>query len=162
MNDRVTFGLPKEWKHFKERHSVFLDRIPNLFSAIRIAFDRTGETSEPLDRAIFFSGRLCAEEFSEILLLCGNGYGVAALRLVRSMYEHSGLFSGAKAVSCGQAHSSARELVAQGKEAKLVAETLEISRSSLYCQGHETHREPILPAEYSLNIVSQVEIGLTL
>ena len=37
-------------------------------------------------------------------------------------------------MSCGQAHSSARELVAQGKEAKLVAETLEISRSSLYYQ----------------------------
>ena len=35
-------------------------------------------------------------------------------------------------MSCGQAHSSARELVAQGKEAKLVAATLEISRSSLY------------------------------
>jgi hypothetical protein len=35
-------------------------------------------------------------------------------------------------VSCGQAHSQARELVAQGKEAKLVAETLSISRSSLY------------------------------
>ena len=35
-------------------------------------------------------------------------------------------------MSCGQAHSSARELVAQGKETKLVAETLEISRSSLY------------------------------
>ena len=37
-------------------------------------------------------------------------------------------------MSCGQAHSSARELVAQGKEEKLVAETLEISRSSLYYQ----------------------------
>jgi hypothetical protein len=35
-------------------------------------------------------------------------------------------------VSCGQAHSSAREFVAQGKQRKLVAETLEISRSSLY------------------------------
>jgi putative transposase len=35
-------------------------------------------------------------------------------------------------VSCGQAHSSARELVAQGNETKLVAETLQISRSSLY------------------------------
>jgi hypothetical protein len=35
-------------------------------------------------------------------------------------------------VSCGPAHSSARELVAQGNEAKLVAETLAISRSSLY------------------------------
>jgi putative transposase len=37
-------------------------------------------------------------------------------------------------VSCGQAHSSARELVAQGKEPNLVAETLAISRSSLYYQ----------------------------
>ena len=37
-------------------------------------------------------------------------------------------------MSCGQAHSSARDLVAQGQEAKLVAETLEISRSSLYYQ----------------------------
>jgi putative transposase len=37
-------------------------------------------------------------------------------------------------VSCGQTHSQARELVAQGTEAKLVAETLAISRSSLYYQ----------------------------
>jgi transposase len=35
-------------------------------------------------------------------------------------------------VSCGQAHSSVRQLVAQGSEAKLVASTLGISRSSLY------------------------------
>ena len=38
-------------------------------------------------------------------------------------------------MSCGQAHSWARELVAQGKEVKLVAETLAISRSSLYYQA---------------------------
>ena len=37
-------------------------------------------------------------------------------------------------MSCGPVHSSARDLVAQGREAKLVAETLEISRSSLYCR----------------------------
>ncbi len=35
-------------------------------------------------------------------------------------------------MSCGQAHSSARELVARGQEAKLVAKTIGISRSSLY------------------------------
>jgi putative transposase len=40
-------------------------------------------------------------------------------------------------VSCGQAHSQARELVAQGKEAALVAETLSISRSSLYYRKRE-------------------------
>ena len=38
-------------------------------------------------------------------------------------------------MSCGPAHSSARQLVALGTEAKLVAETLEISRSSLYYQA---------------------------
>jgi len=37
-------------------------------------------------------------------------------------------------VSCGQAHSQARELVAQGYTATLVAATLAISRSSLYYQ----------------------------
>jgi hypothetical protein len=44
-------------------------------------------------------------------------------------------------VSCGQAHSSARELVAQGNEGKLVAETLQISRSSLYYQRREPGRD---------------------
>ena len=44
-------------------------------------------------------------------------------------------------MNCGQAHSSARELVAQGKETKLVAETLEISRSSLYYQRREPRRD---------------------
>jgi hypothetical protein len=35
-------------------------------------------------------------------------------------------------VSCGQSHSQARELVAHGKEATLVIDTLSISRSNLY------------------------------
>ena len=38
-------------------------------------------------------------------------------------------------MSCGQAHSSAREFVAQGNETKLVAGTRHISRSSLYYQA---------------------------
>ena len=38
-------------------------------------------------------------------------------------------------MSCGQAHSQARQLVAQGGESKLVAETVGISRSSLYYQS---------------------------
>lgn len=35
-------------------------------------------------------------------------------------------------MSCGQAHSSAKQFVAQGCEVKLVAETIGVSRSSLY------------------------------
>ncbi len=37
-------------------------------------------------------------------------------------------------MSCGQAHSPALQLVAQGGEVKLVAETIAISQSSLYFQ----------------------------
>lgn len=37
-------------------------------------------------------------------------------------------------MSCGQVHSQARQLVAEGRQPKLVAQTLEISRSSLYYQ----------------------------
>ena len=32
-------------------------------------------------------GRHVPEDFSEILLLCGNGYGIGALKLLRGMYE---------------------------------------------------------------------------
>lgn len=35
-------------------------------------------------------------------------------------------------MSCGQLHSQARECVAEGQAAVLVAATLEVSRSSLY------------------------------
>jgi hypothetical protein len=85
----VTFGLPGEWDSFKVRHALFLERFHSVEVALKLAFDRTLSGSEPLDKVIFFSGCLCAEEFSEILLLCGNGYGVAALRLVRGMYERA-------------------------------------------------------------------------
>ena len=37
-------------------------------------------------------------------------------------------------MSCGQVHSQARQLVAEGRQPKLVAATLAISRSSLYYQ----------------------------
>jgi hypothetical protein len=89
MNRNVIFGIPEEWNQFENRHSLFIERLSNLTEAFRIAFDWTADTSSPLDRAIYFSGRLCVEEFSEVLLLCGNGYGVAALRLIRGMYERT-------------------------------------------------------------------------
>lgn len=48
-------------------------------------------------------------------------------------------------MSCGQAHSSARQFLARGCEAKLVAETIGVSRSSLYYRsrgrtGHADRR----------------------
>lgn len=83
----IRFGIPEEWTHFGEHHQLFLDRFPNLRAAMHAAFLREVRASEPVDRIVFFAGRLCVEEFMEILLLCGNGYGIAALKIVRGMFE---------------------------------------------------------------------------
>ncbi len=83
----VQFGLPDEWEQFGRSHLLFLERFPNLKEAMNIALIRQGTTSEPVDRVVFFSGRLCAEDFMEILLLCGNGYGIGALKILRGMFE---------------------------------------------------------------------------
>jgi hypothetical protein len=42
---------------------------------------------EPIDRFVSFYERLCCEDFFEVLLCCGNGYGVAALKLLSTLYE---------------------------------------------------------------------------
>jgi Family of unknown function (DUF5677) len=86
-NYAIQFGIPDEWVEFAEDHKLFLERFPNLKEAMNVAFVRQGATSEPVDRVVFFSGRLCTEDFMEILLLCGNGYGIGALKIVRGMYE---------------------------------------------------------------------------
>jgi uncharacterized protein DUF5677 len=81
------FGMSDEWTSFAASHQPFLERFPNLRSALKIAFIRQQRTSEPVDRVVFFGGRLCVEDFMEILLLCGNGYGIGALKILRGMYE---------------------------------------------------------------------------
>ena len=85
----VVFGYPEEWSAFTTRHPEFLKRFPNLLKALDTAFMRTWQSSALLDRIIYFLGRLVLEEFMEILLLCANGYGIGAQKLVRGMYERA-------------------------------------------------------------------------
>lgn len=39
------------------------------------------------ERLIFFLGRMVADDFGEILMLSGNGYGFGAYKILRGMYE---------------------------------------------------------------------------
>jgi hypothetical protein len=47
------------------------------------------KSHKPADRIGFYLGRICVEEFSEILLLAGNGHGLGALKILRGMYERA-------------------------------------------------------------------------
>lgn len=88
-NAQLIFGIQEEWENFRERHVLFFEKFPNLRTAMATAFLRKGSSAEAIDRFVFLYGRLCCEDFHEVLLCCGNGYGFAALKLVRSLYERA-------------------------------------------------------------------------
>jgi Family of unknown function (DUF5677) len=89
MAEKITFGRPVEQQNFSELHHLFFERFPNLQTALNIAFLRQETTTGMADMVVFFLGRVCVEDFMEILLLCGNGYGTGAMKLVRGMYERA-------------------------------------------------------------------------
>jgi hypothetical protein len=66
---------------------LFLERFPHITDVIREALSRVIEESEPIERFVMLYGRLCVEDFYEIMLCCGNGYGFEALKLLRGLYE---------------------------------------------------------------------------
>jgi hypothetical protein len=83
------YGFPDECQKFDERHPLWQEILVNLARALNIAFTRVQITHGPEDKLIYFFGGICSEDFMEILLLCYHGYGVAASKLVRSMYERT-------------------------------------------------------------------------
>ncbi len=85
----LSFGYPEESEKFQQRHPLWPQRFENLVRAINTAFTRTQTMSEPIDKLVYLYGRMCAEDFMEVLLVCGNGYGAAGMKLLRSMYEHA-------------------------------------------------------------------------
>jgi Family of unknown function (DUF5677) len=83
------FGFPDANEDFERRHPLFPDRMTNLVAALNIAFVREQEVREVIEKFVYFFGILIAEDFMEIILVASNGYGAAATKLLRSMYEHT-------------------------------------------------------------------------
>lgn len=86
-DDQLIFGFPEEWADFRKRHPTFLQRFTHITEATRAAFARVMIESNEIERFVMLYGRLCLEDFHEIMLCCGNGYGFAALKLLRGLYE---------------------------------------------------------------------------
>lgn len=85
--NQLIFGFPEEWAAFQKRHPTFLERFTHITEATRVAFSRVMDESSAIERFVMLYGRLCVEDFHEIMLCCGNGYGFAALKLLRGLYE---------------------------------------------------------------------------
>ena len=88
MSSGPIVGNPDQWERFVKEFPALAEKLPALHSTLTKVFIRK-DVSDSTGTLIFFLGRLCAEDFSEIFLMCGNGYGFGALRLLRSMYERA-------------------------------------------------------------------------
>ena len=83
------YGFADECQKFDERHPEWGSAMENLDHAVQMAFARVRMIDDPADKFVYFFGRVCFEDFMEIMLVCYHGYGFAASKLVRSMYEHA-------------------------------------------------------------------------
>jgi hypothetical protein len=86
---QTVIGFSDEWQAFFERHPLWSVKFKLLHTTSEKFFIRTFQPRDAADSVIFFMGRLCIEDFNEIFLLCGNGYGFGALKILRGLYERA-------------------------------------------------------------------------
>jgi len=90
MDNKIpTLGFPEEWASFFQRHPLWPEKFRLLHSTLERVFIREFSPNNPADKVVFFMGRLCAEDFNEVFLLCANGYGFGGLKIVRGLYERA-------------------------------------------------------------------------
>lgn len=68
-------------------HPNFIGLLSNLWVLLDKVFVRVFTSRGSADGVVFHLGRSCADDFSEIFVLCDNGYGIGGLKLLRSFYE---------------------------------------------------------------------------
>src|SRR6266702_415935 len=83
------YGFPEQWQEFNTRNYKFIAKIENLTNLVDASCNELPEQQEPIDRALSVMSQLCVEDFLEILLLAGNGYGIAAQKILRGLYERA-------------------------------------------------------------------------
>jgi len=81
------FANREAWDWFNEQFPCFVEKHPALQALRDKMFVGKFEAKHHADYIIFGLGRVCVEDFEQILNLCGNGFGIGAMQMLRSMYE---------------------------------------------------------------------------
>lgn len=99
----TAIGNYEAQQKFIQDNAAFLREYPNLHAVLEKMFlrtisfppnDATNEQSrtaieniQMAQLAVFYLGRIAADDFAELLILAGNGKGVGAYKILRGMYE---------------------------------------------------------------------------
>jgi predicted RNA-binding protein len=83
------YGFSDASTDFDRRHPQWSAVLSRLWRAMNLAFSRTQVMDTKMEKFVYFYGNLVAEDFMELFLMAVNGYGYGAMKLLRSMYEHT-------------------------------------------------------------------------
>jgi Family of unknown function (DUF5677) len=92
MNDNAPmslYGFAEASTDFDRRHPQWSAVMSRLWDAMNLAFSRTQVMDSQIEKFVYFYGNLIVEDFMELFLMAANGYGYGAMKLLRSMYEHT-------------------------------------------------------------------------
>jgi hypothetical protein len=86
----ITVGNPKFWPEFYEAHAARLLSIAKLPELANLMFAvAQKKCTQPVEMAVNLLTRITFSCMNDVLVLCGNGSGTGALRIVRGMFESS-------------------------------------------------------------------------
>ena len=85
--EMMGFGNREEWVRFNLNFPVFVEKHAALEALRDKMFVRKIHPKHPADHIIYGLGRVCVEDFEQILNLCGNGFGIGGMQILRGMYE---------------------------------------------------------------------------
>ena len=150
----VGIGDQDEMRHFVETYRVFMEKHAVLDALRDKVFQRQG-MGKLFDIALYALGRVCSEDFQQVFVLCGNGFGIGAMQIVRGMYErhvtatyllnHQDELE--QFLEYDKVHRSCQSSVCEGRDNTLTKEWL-YTRSIAYEQNS-------VPATRSLRFIAQ-------
>lgn len=82
----IEFGQPEERLFFTNQYQRFFELLPNSAKALDAVFKQRVLSDRP-GLTVFMLGKLCLDDFNEIVLLCANGFGFGAFKILRGMFE---------------------------------------------------------------------------
>ena len=83
-----TIGYPERRAAFNQRNAAFVaDCYPSLVRISEKILNRHVRITEVADDIVFLLARAAFEDYCELWILAGNGYGIGAYKLLRGLYE---------------------------------------------------------------------------
>jgi Family of unknown function (DUF5677) len=81
-------GYPERWAAFNQRNVRFVsDCYPALVTTSEKILNRHVPIKSVADDVMFLLGRAAFEDYCELWVLAGNGYGFGAFKILRGLYE---------------------------------------------------------------------------